>query len=214
MSHYLYLLWLFLEASRLVCWDTERIFFISTDFALLTYTLTIVACHYDPSFASHPTPVEKFFKSLYNLPWNGSPLIINRVRCFKRPVASWYRAVVPKYFVSVFYISHFFFYSRYRSPHWGSLLNSPPQAARNHSPKIWPETMTSFLRPVSHYPHTSKVSSMRVSDMSGVETRGLFVRPYKSLYQYVWGNIPQILLLWRKHFFSSVLVFFPVLLVL
>ena len=33
------------------------------------YTMTTMASHYDPSFASHLTPVEKFFKGLYNLPW-------------------------------------------------------------------------------------------------------------------------------------------------
>jgi len=45
------------------------------------YTMTTMASHYDPSFASHLTPVEKLFKGLYNLPWleNGSPSIIDRV---------------------------------------------------------------------------------------------------------------------------------------
>ena len=73
------------------------------------YTLTTVASHYDPSFASHLTPVEKFFKGLYNLPWIARERVTidyrpgdsNRAKIkvkggVKRPMASWYRAVASR----------------------------------------------------------------------------------------------------------------------
>ena len=73
------------------------------------YTTTTMASHYDPSFASHLTPVEKFFKGLYNLPWVARDRVTidyrpgdsNRAKIkvrggVKRPMASWYRAVVSR----------------------------------------------------------------------------------------------------------------------
>ena len=73
------------------------------------YTVTTMASHYDPSFASHLTPVEKFFKGLYNLPWvarervtvDYRPSDSNRAKIkvrggVKKPMASWYRAVVSR----------------------------------------------------------------------------------------------------------------------
>ena len=71
------------------------------------YTTTTMASHYDPSFASHLTPIEKFFNGLYNLPWVARERVTidyrpgdsNRAKIkvkggVKRPMASWYRAVV------------------------------------------------------------------------------------------------------------------------
>lgn len=75
------------------------------------YTMTTVnpPSHYDPSFASHLTPVEKFFKGLYNLPWvarervtidyrpgDSSRAKVKVKGGVKRPMASWYRAVVSR----------------------------------------------------------------------------------------------------------------------
>ena len=73
------------------------------------YTTTTMASHYDPSFASHLTPIEKFFKGLYNLPWVARERVTidyrpgdsNRAKIkvkggVKRPMASWYRAVVSR----------------------------------------------------------------------------------------------------------------------
>ena len=73
------------------------------------YTMTTMASHYDPSFASHLTPIEKFFKGLYNLPWVARERVTidyrpgdsNRAKIkvrggVKRPMASWYRAVVSR----------------------------------------------------------------------------------------------------------------------
>jgi len=73
------------------------------------YTMTTMASHYDPSFASHLTPVERFFKGLYNLPWVARERVTidyrpgdsNRAKIkvkggVKRPMASWYRAVVSR----------------------------------------------------------------------------------------------------------------------
>ena len=73
------------------------------------YTMTTMASHYDPSFASHLTPVEKFFKGLYNLPWVARERVTvdyrpgdsNRAKIkvrggVKKPMASWYRAVVSR----------------------------------------------------------------------------------------------------------------------
>ena len=73
------------------------------------YTITTMASHYDPSFASHLTPIEKFFKGLYNLPWVARERVTidyrpgdsNRAKIkvrggVKRPMASWYRAVVSR----------------------------------------------------------------------------------------------------------------------
>ena len=78
------------------------------------------------------------------------------------------------------------------------LLNPPPQAVKNHSLGR-PGRTTSLSRLASsHHPHTLKLNtendvassmrvsmlsrSMRVSDMSGVETRGFFVRSQQVLY--------------------------------
>lgn len=73
------------------------------------YTMTTMASHYDPSFASHLTPVEKFFKGLYNLPWVARERVTidyrpgnsNRAKIkvrggVKKPMASWYRGVVSR----------------------------------------------------------------------------------------------------------------------
>ena len=72
-------------------------------------TMTTVASHYDPSFASDLTPIEKFFKGLYNLPWVARERVTidyrpgdsTRARSkvkggVKKPMASWYRAVVSR----------------------------------------------------------------------------------------------------------------------
>ena len=73
------------------------------------YTMTTMASHYDPPFASHLTPVERFFKGLYHLPWVARERVTidyrpgdsNRAKIkvrggVKRPMASWYRAVVSR----------------------------------------------------------------------------------------------------------------------
>ena len=73
------------------------------------YTMTTMASHYDPSFASHLTPVERFFKGLYHLPWVARERVTvdyrpgdsNRAKIkvrggVKRPMASWYRAIVSR----------------------------------------------------------------------------------------------------------------------
>jgi hypothetical protein len=73
------------------------------------YTTTTMASHYDPSFASHLTPIEKFFKGLYNLPWVARERVTidyrpgdsNRAKIkvrggVKRPMSSWYRSVVSR----------------------------------------------------------------------------------------------------------------------
>ena len=73
------------------------------------YTMTTMASHYDPSFASHLTPIEKFFKGLYHLPWVARERVTidyrpgdsNRAKIkvrggVKKPMASWYRAVVSR----------------------------------------------------------------------------------------------------------------------
>ena len=66
------------------------------------YTTTSgVVSVYDPSFASHLTPIEKFFKGLYNLPWVGSRRVTVDYRppegkkAFRtsRGFSSWYRSV-------------------------------------------------------------------------------------------------------------------------
>ncbi|KDR79499.1 hypothetical protein GALMADRAFT_243603 [Galerina marginata CBS 339.88] len=70
------------------------------------YTISAVPSAYDPSFASDLTPIEKFFKGLYNLPWIGHERVTvdyrpadskraqSKVRGLKKPMASWYRAVM------------------------------------------------------------------------------------------------------------------------
>ena len=66
------------------------------------YTTTSgVVSMYDPSFASHLTPIEKFFKGLYNLPWIASRRVTVDYRppegkkAFRtsRGFSSWYRSV-------------------------------------------------------------------------------------------------------------------------
>ena len=82
--------------------------YLSSQTSRYTVTTTM-ASHYDPSFASHLTPVEKFFKGLYNLPWVARERVTidyrpgdsNRAKIkvrggVKRPMASWYRAVVSR----------------------------------------------------------------------------------------------------------------------
>ena len=72
-------------------------------------TTTTMASYYDPSFALHLTPVEKFFKGLYNLPWIARERVTidyrpgdsNRAKAkvkggVRRPMASWYRDVVSR----------------------------------------------------------------------------------------------------------------------
>ncbi|KAF8148055.1 hypothetical protein B0H34DRAFT_679976 [Crassisporium funariophilum] len=73
------------------------------------YTMTTVGSYYDPSFASHLSPVEKFFKGLYHLPWiarervtvdyrpSDSTRARKKVKLgVKKPMASWYKAVLSR----------------------------------------------------------------------------------------------------------------------
>ncbi len=65
------------------------------------YTMSTFASHYDPSFASHLSPIEKFFKGLYNLPWVAERVTVdyrpaNSDRAKKKPMSSWYRAMLTR----------------------------------------------------------------------------------------------------------------------
>lgn len=73
-----------------------------------SYTISAVPSFYDPSFTSDLTPIEKFFKGLYNLPWvaqervtidyrpGNSDRARAKVKALKKPMASWYRAVMSR----------------------------------------------------------------------------------------------------------------------
>ncbi|KAH9476301.1 hypothetical protein JR316_0011875 [Psilocybe cubensis] len=75
-----------------------------------SYTISAVPSLYDPSFASDLTPIEKFFKGLYNLPWIAQERVTidyrpgdsdrarAKVKAMKKtkPMASWYRAVMSR----------------------------------------------------------------------------------------------------------------------
>ncbi|KAF4609603.1 hypothetical protein D9613_012258 [Agrocybe pediades] len=74
------------------------------------YTLSAAPSYYDPSFSSDLTPIEKFFKGLYNLPWIANERVTvdyrpgdserarNKVKAMKKPkpMASWYRNVMSR----------------------------------------------------------------------------------------------------------------------
>ncbi|KJA16005.1 hypothetical protein HYPSUDRAFT_207416 [Hypholoma sublateritium FD-334 SS-4] len=65
------------------------------------YTMSTFASHYDPSFASHLSPIEKFFKGLYNLPWVAERVTVDyrppdSDRAKKKPMSSWYRAMLTR----------------------------------------------------------------------------------------------------------------------
>ena len=74
------------------------------------YTISAAPSYYDPSFSSDLTPVEKFFKGLYNLPWiahdrvtvdyrpGDSERAKSKVKAMKKPkpMASWYRNVMSR----------------------------------------------------------------------------------------------------------------------
>jgi len=72
------------------------------------YTVTTATSYYDPSFSTDLTPVEKFFKSLYHLPWvsqgrvtvdyrpGDSPRAKGKLKSLKRPLSSWYYSVMAR----------------------------------------------------------------------------------------------------------------------
>lgn len=72
------------------------------------YTVTTATSYYDPSFSSNLSPVEKFFKSLYNLPWISqgrvtvdyrpadSPRAKGKLKNLKRPLSSWYHSMIAR----------------------------------------------------------------------------------------------------------------------
>ncbi|PPQ70141.1 hypothetical protein CVT25_005814 [Psilocybe cyanescens] len=88
--------------------STSRGDIVSSPRPTSSYTISAVPSFYDPSFASDLTPIEKFFKGLYNLPWVGQERVTidyrpgdsNRakakVRALNKPMASWYRAVMSR----------------------------------------------------------------------------------------------------------------------
>lgn len=76
--------------------------------ATSAYTLTTATSCYDSSFSTDLTPVEKFFKSLYHLPWvsqgrvtvdyrpGDSPRAKGKLKNLKRPLSSWYYSVMSR----------------------------------------------------------------------------------------------------------------------
>lgn len=72
------------------------------------YTVTTATSYYDPSFSSRLTPVEKFFKGLYHLPWishgrvtvdyrpGDSPRAKGKLKSLKKPLSSWYQSVLSR----------------------------------------------------------------------------------------------------------------------
>lgn len=81
---------------------------LSSTQATSSYTISAVPSFYDPSYSSSLTPIEKFFKGLYNLPWVAHERITidyrpadskraqDKIRGLKKPMASWYRSLIPR----------------------------------------------------------------------------------------------------------------------
>ncbi|KAF8901475.1 hypothetical protein CPB84DRAFT_1777374 [Gymnopilus junonius] len=81
---------------------------LSSTQATSSYTISAAPSFYDPSYATDLTPVEKFFKGLYNLPWVAHERITidyrpadskraqDKIRGLKKPMASWYRSLIPR----------------------------------------------------------------------------------------------------------------------
>ena len=72
------------------------------------YTGTTATSYYDPSFASDLSPVEKFFKGLYNLPWvaqrvtvdyrpGDTPRAKGKMKSLKKPKSSWYHSILSRH---------------------------------------------------------------------------------------------------------------------
>ncbi|PPQ76933.1 hypothetical protein CVT26_007988 [Gymnopilus dilepis] len=80
----------------------------TTTHATSSYTISAAPSFYDPSYSSSLTPIEKFFKGLYNLPWVAHERITvdyrpadskraqDKIRGLKKPMASWYRSLIPR----------------------------------------------------------------------------------------------------------------------
>jgi hypothetical protein len=71
-------------------------------------TMTTSTSCYDPSISSDLGPIEKFFKSLYNLPWisqgrvtidyrpSDSPRAKGKLKSLTRPMSSWYHSIMSR----------------------------------------------------------------------------------------------------------------------